>query len=794
MPQLIEPQLEHLFAWDSETDLIGSKFGVCPPMICFSAAWHDANGRIEEYLMGDTKEEMADAEETLTSVLDADDVLIIAHNAAYDMAVAINKWPHLVTKVFDAYADMRVYCSKMAEKVLNLSDHGRLDQIYLPNGEGTERLKYHLDSLATKYLGRSRKAQKTEEDAWRLNYNLLYGVSAKDYPKEAADYAIADSVDALQVYEAQIERAASSHATLHGARMRAAIDFGYHLTSCYGIAVDQDYVDHLKERVEEIAHIDTLPNLVEGGFLLPAQEGKPHAGGHKDHVEGCDRKGCDCPVKISAPTKEKVAETKFKAHCLSVLIENNRRIRLTKTGKKAFKQHAFMPDEVEDWPLLNDPPAEGQEADPCDITTLAKYTSIDKEVMPILAALDPDVCGEYQRRQSVKKAKEEIALVDGHPVVHPQFDSFKETTRSSSYKSDIVPSRNIQQAAGFLGGERGPDGEWLIEPVEPRRVHVPREGRLFIDADYSALELCMVAQQTWDLFGSEVRCVHREKINKGYDLHAYLGSKLAARKSDEFGGIIRQIGASHEDEIYQLFKSLPAEGSDELKALYKHWRTFAKPVGLGFPGMLGPGTMVSFAAATYGIAMSEEDAALFREEWFSTYPEMVYAKAWCGEQTDPMNEVIGMTDDAFDDDERRAVEGYTYTTPFGITRRGARFCALANGKFMQSPAAEGFGIAQFNLWREMIDPSMDSPLYGCGIVAPVHDQVLVEVPYDVPAARKQAARVRQVLEESMSLVAPDVKIKAEPGLCMAYSKLFDPIYNEKGQLEVWSPPSYKEAA
>ncbi len=414
--------------------------------------------------------------------------------------------------------------------------------------------------------------------------------------------------------------------------------------------------------------------------------------------------------------------------------------------------------------------------------------------MPILASLDPDVCGEYRRRQSVKKAKEEIELLDGHPIVHPQFDSFKETTRSSSYKSDIVPSRNIQQAAGFLGGEKGPDGEWLVEPVEPRRAHVPREGHLFIDADYSALELCMVAQQTWELFGNEVRCVHREKINKGYDLHAYLGSKLATRKSDEFGSIVRRMGVSHEDDIYQLFKSLPAEGSNELKALYKHWRTFAKPVGLGFPGMLGPATMVSFAAATYGVAMTEDDAALFREEWFSTYPEMVYAKEWCSEQGDPMNQVIGMTDDAFDDDDRREVEGYTYITPFGITRRGARFCALANGKFMQSPAAEGFGIAQFNLWREMLDPLMGSPLYGCGIVAPVHDQVLVEAPYDLPMARKQAVRVREVLEASMSLVAPDVKIKAEPGLCMAYSKLFDPVYNKKGQLEVWTPPSYKEVA
>lgn len=757
---ITEPEVDSIFAFDHETARIGAEHGMTPPWVCMSAAWEDENGNVIPALWGSHPEERDEAGHTLHSVLTNDDCLLLGQNVSYDIAVSCVEWPDLLPLFFEKLAKGLVEDTALNEKVLNLSDHGRLERIYAPDGKATD-ISYSLAALVEGYGGGSRAHLKKGDDIWRLNYEMLKGYRAADMPDEAQDYAIGDSVDAYFVRQAQVERAATTHAQMTGCRARAAMAFGYHLVTCRGIATDQKYLDWMKERVEEIAKLENLPLLLEHKLVTPAQPPRPHKR-NKVHVPGCKKKGCDCPPKMCAPVEEKRNMEVIRHRCMTIQAEAGLDIKLTKTGKKKLGMQRVP---IEELSSLSDE----------ELEQVMKYVATDKEVVEALAPRD-EVMGEYQKRQSVQKIDQDLGKVDGHEVIHPQFDTFKETTRTSSYHSKIIPSINIQQVANELAG------------IEPRRGYKPRDGHVFIDADYDALELSHVAQTTYNLFGDRMRCVHFEKINKGYDLHAFLGSQLALRKCPEFGSVLRKVGAdTHEDDVYNAFLAMKAEGSKELADLFKHWRTFAKPTGLGFPGGLGPATMVDYAAATYGVVMSVQEATEVREFWRETYPEMPEYFKWCNQQIDEFNTKVGRTGDDEEEDVKPS-PGYWYETPFGIVRRGARFCALANGRAMQSPAAEGFNTAIFNLQRACYDPTMGSPLYGGGVVVPLHDQAVVEFPsHDMEALRAAAAEVKRILVEAMQFVCPDVRVNADPILCSRWSKAAYPVANDEGQLEIWHP-------
>jgi hypothetical protein len=207
---------------------------------------------------------------------------------------------------------------------------------------------------------------------------------------------------------------------------------------------------------------------------------------------------------------------------------------------------------------------------------------------------------------------------------HSSYSVLKRTGRTSSYSSKHFPSFNGQQ-------------------VDPRirPCIIPEEGYLFFSVDYSGMELGSTAQFCLNTFGYSVMS---EKINAGVDLHAYLGAQIAFELDPEFReGVMEYVtnDESSRDTAHKVFMSTKGSKaacwSDSFRStfkathpeeeeeptwgdFFKHYRKFAKPTGLGFPGGLGAGTFVSYAKSSYGVTVDLDTAKLLRQVWFDTYP------------------------------------------------------------------------------------------------------------------------------------------------------------------------------
>lgn len=402
------------------------------------------------------------------------------------------------------------------------------------------------------------------------------------------------------------------------------------------------------------------------------------------------------------------------------------------------------------------------------LTPSGQAVSSSAEALEHLEGVDP-ILDLYCERQEVIKIKTAFIPNIRGERVWSNYDILKETGRTSSYGSSdkakrkpLYPAVNIQQMPRAAG---------------VRECFLPPEGYVIMSGDYSALELCSVAQVTYSILGHSV---HREKNLQGYDLHSYLGSGMAMSLSPQLVG-----EATNADAAYQALRanlkaarayrdddlSPEAEHARKLAKEAKHYRNFAKPVGLGYPGGLGPKTLVSFAKATYGVVMDEDQADVFRELWRQTYPEMPEYFRWVEKQTDYSNK------------DSEGMDTYCYET-LGLRRfrAGATFCATANGMAMQSLSADGAKRSVCWLARATmggLPPENPYSILGdCIPLAFIHDENLLAIPDD-ELATERSLLASNLMVEAMKLSMPDVLIQAEPALMRRWSKeAGDPEWRE----------------
>lgn len=169
---------------------------------------------------------------------------LVAHNAAFDVAVMAAADPSLVPLIFDAYRQNRIFCTQVNE---NLRVIG---------GVSIAR-DLSLAGLVKDYLGVTLTG-KGGEDAWRFRYSELEGVPAEDYPPEARDYAILDAHYAYKIAEVAGAMPDAEH------QIRAA--FCLHLMGCWGVRTDADSVAALA-LVLETRETEFLSALKGWGFV-----------------------------------------------------------------------------------------------------------------------------------------------------------------------------------------------------------------------------------------------------------------------------------------------------------------------------------------------------------------------------------------------------------------------------------------------------------------------------------------------------------------------------------------------
>ena len=407
------------------------------------------------------------------------------------------------------------------------------------------------------------------------------------------------------------------------------------------------------------------------------------------------------------------------------------------------------------------------------------------EVLEELSGIDP-ILDMYAERAGLAKIRSAFMPNLEGGVVWSNYDILKETGRVSSYgnsdksrRKPLFPAVNIQQIPRKHGVR-----ECFLAP--PPDENSPR-GYVMLSGDYSALELCSVAQVTYSLFGHSV---HRDKINEGYDLHTYLGAGMAMQLAPH---LVEHC--DNRDDAYQILnknRKLKAvegtadyETNKQLSDGAKLYRNFSKPTGLGYPGGLGSTTMVTFAKATYGVNISIDQAEQFKKLWHGTYPEMEQFFKWVNNQSDKDGPQGG---------------GYCYETQ-GLRRfrAGATFCATANGKAMQSLSSDGAKRSVAWVARASLGGIESGPysiLAGCIPKAFIHDENLVAIPDD-DLLTVRSLLLCQLMVRAMECSMPDVRITVEPALMRRWTKGAEPEWapspnHESKMIAMLGPELYGE--
>jgi hypothetical protein len=355
---------------------------------------------------------------------------------------------------------------------------------------------------------------------------------------------------------------------------------------------------------------------------------------------------------------------------------------------------------------------------------------------------------------------------DGIPRVYSSYRTLVKTGRTSA--SDD----NIQQI---------PREQWF------RELFIPRPGFKLAAVDYSTIELCTLAVTCQQMFGYSKL---GETIRRGIDPHEYTAALFRHISLDEFKDL---------------------KQTDPIR--YRHDRQAAKALNFGTPGGLGAEKMVLYARANYGIDLTIEQAAVFRNMlkgevypeigeylktdyvknlsltigltaeriesslsidgrgpdrwggvcekvargWTEKVKEQDIDTAW-GVMMDLIETTTGRTDEV-----RRCIEqrrpsmwlaAKLFSPPVctltGRIRGDVAFTESRNTRF-QGLAADGAKIA---LWHALRD--------GIRVVAFVHDEIVAEI-----QDTSEAEKLSEIMKSAMSSVLDGFPVKTETqvGLC-----------------------------
>lgn len=270
-----------------------------------------------------------------------------------------------------------------------------------------------------------------------------------------------------------------------------------------------------------------------------------------------------------------------------------------------------------------------------------------------------------------------------------------------------------------------------------RECWIPREGFVYVQADYSIAELCALAQ-CCIFMGSDSKMA--DALNQGRDLHLDLASKI--------------VGITYDQAIERK-----AAGDKEIK----NARQMAKIANFGIPGGLGVASLVSFAKMAYGVILTEQQAQELRDQWLEAYPEM---KTYFREVRDNLK-----SQDSFELRQWRS----------GRIRGNVGYTDGCNSPF-QGLAAD-FGIDMcFHVSRACyIDAS--SPLYGSRPVAFVHDEIILESRAE--NGHECALELQRIMERRARAWCPDIPIVAEPCIMTRWYKDAEIRHDSNGRIIPW---------
>lgn len=239
---------------DTETWLINSEQGiVAPRMVCLTFCTEDA----EVGLLG-----RGDALAFMHALLDADDIVFVAHHARFDFAVLCAADATLLPKVFRAYDEGRVRCTMVREKLLALArgeladegDTGAKRNVKFSLAASVQR-RFNIDLSEAKVI-------KGGVKPWRLRFSELDGIPVEQWPADARDYALDDAKWNLALFDDQtreLNEQGMDGDMIPDEAYQTRGAFWLYLLSVRGVRTDVVRVNRLKDELEaEYARINAL--------------------------------------------------------------------------------------------------------------------------------------------------------------------------------------------------------------------------------------------------------------------------------------------------------------------------------------------------------------------------------------------------------------------------------------------------------------------------------------------------------------------------------------------------------
>jgi hypothetical protein len=172
---------------------------------------------------------------------------LVAHNAPFDNSVCVEDDPELMALVFQAYAEGRIHDTGLRQMMLD-NARGALKYEYNSETGEFKSQNYSLAHLVHRHLNKWIFNDK-EGDVWRLRYNTLDGVPISEWPPAAYQYALDDSIYALQCY---FEQEKDPNAELLDKEYtQTCADWALRLMSCWGSRTTAAEIEALRADLQK---------------------------------------------------------------------------------------------------------------------------------------------------------------------------------------------------------------------------------------------------------------------------------------------------------------------------------------------------------------------------------------------------------------------------------------------------------------------------------------------------------------------------------------------------------------
>lgn len=582
-------------------------------------------------------------------------------------------------------------------EVFQAYEDGRMHDTYIRQQlidiatKGLEKA-YKLSTLVKRHFNVDISGDKSGDDAWRMRYNELDPWPTELWPDEAQRYAKDDAIWAYKVYLEQMRDTYSCVGTLCASRAGVQNE-QLQTMAMFAFGLMSAWgmrVDHDWASQIEVKYRDMKRVLDQ-------------------HMQGF---GLMRPDNEGATVNKAEVERVFAAAFAS-FGEPPRRTKASKTypeGQIATNKFAY--NALEDLYALDTT----RDMDPrFKVLRLHNKlkTFLSTYIEPMLFAHPYPVCTRY-------------GLVA--------------SGRSSSSRPNLqnLPKRDIE------------DDPFKASDI--RRAFIPRDGNVFIDADYATLELRTLAQVTLNL---GYRSAMADALNRGRDLHTDFAAQILGMDYTECLNILEH----HDHPLYKKVKKQ---------------RAIAKIANFGLPGGLGARGFVQYARG-FGTKIDPLQAAELRDAWRIRWPEMEFYFEWIKSLKLP-TENYGVPQHgpmgSLHDWRVRCCTKHDDKSPYN---------AACNTPF-QGMAADGCKLSFWKIVKACY-VQRESPLFGFRPSVFVHDQFMLEGPEH--RASGAAHELQRLMRDGMALMVKDIPVESSVAIGRRWDVDMESPLNEHGEFQIY---------